>query len=195
MKITKRGEWRGNAIKLSGVCELAKLLKNSTDLFISSSDSDHDDSDAILPPDSSDMSPSITKRHVSFLPKRKANLNGKLPNPTSPTTPTATPLSPGTKMRRRRLRTTSRSGDDRISFRGRQPIYTAGTVRIAMVNFAPLDWKVVLRGTILPVKSNRPLLLAFLVVVRAVRQPSRRVLLKNWMYLGWLYWAWTRFTK
>ena len=30
-------------------------------------------------------------------------------------------------MRRRRLRTTSRSGDDRISFRGQKPIYTAGT--------------------------------------------------------------------
>jgi hypothetical protein len=29
-------------------------------------------------------------------------------------------------MRRRRLRTTSRSGDDRITFRGRNPIYTAG---------------------------------------------------------------------
>lgn len=29
-------------------------------------------------------------------------------------------------MRQRRLRTTSRSADDRISFRGRNPIYTAG---------------------------------------------------------------------
>jgi len=58
---------------------------------------------------------------VSFLSKKKNNLNGKSSSPTSPPTPTST-----TKMRRRRLRTLSRSGDDRITFRGEKPIYTAG---------------------------------------------------------------------
>ncbi len=58
---------------------------------------------------------------MSFGPKKKNNLNGKSSSPTSPPTPTST-----TKMRRRRLRTLSRSGDDRITFRGEKPIYTAG---------------------------------------------------------------------
>lgn len=99
-----------------------------------SSDSDYDDitnnHDAIQCVDSTNISPSITKRRVNFIPKKNSNINGKSSSPTSPTSPTATPLSPGTKMRRRRLRTTSRSGDDRISFRGRKPIYTAGNIRL-----------------------------------------------------------------
>jgi hypothetical protein len=96
-------------------------------LFYISSDSDHDDNDdEILQADSTNISPSVPKRRVSFLPKKKTNVNGKLSTPTSPTTPTPSTTSPVTKMRRRRLRTTSRSGDDRITFRGRNPIYTAG---------------------------------------------------------------------
>ncbi len=62
---------------------------------------------------------------MSFLSKKKNNLNGKSSSPTSPPTPTST-TSSTTKMRRRRLRTLSRSGDDRITFRGEKPIYTAG---------------------------------------------------------------------
>ena len=54
---------------------------------------------------------------MSFHTKTKTNLNGKSPTPTSPSTSGAS-TSPVTKMRRRRLRTASRSGDDRISFRG-----------------------------------------------------------------------------
>ncbi|CAF0832757.1 unnamed protein product [Rotaria sp. Silwood1] len=87
---------------------------------------DSDIDDETIQTDSSSISPSTIKRRVSFLPKKKNNLNGKtttITSPTSPTTPTTTPVG---KMRRRRLRTTSRSGDDRISFRGRNPIYTAG---------------------------------------------------------------------
>ncbi|CAM4876238.1 unnamed protein product [Rotaria socialis] len=87
-------------------------------------DSDRDDESTQV--DSTSISPSALKRRVSFLPKKKNNINGKVsakPSPTSPTTSTATPVG---KMRRRRLRTTSRSGDDRISFQGRNPIYTAG---------------------------------------------------------------------
>jgi len=98
-------------------------------LFYFSSDSDHnddDDDDEISQTDSTNISPSVPKRRVSFLPKKKNNFNGKSSNPTSPTTSTAPTPSSGTKMRRRRLRTSSRSGDDRISFRGRNPIYTAG---------------------------------------------------------------------
>ena len=49
-----------------------------------------------------------SKRRVTF---NSPNLNG-----------TSSP----TKVRRRRIRTTSRSIDERISFRGRNPIYTAG---------------------------------------------------------------------
>ena len=69
----------------------------------------------------------MAKRRVSFVAKKKNIVNGKSSNPTSPTSPTAPIASPVAKMRRRRLRTASRSGDDRISFRGRNPIYTAGT--------------------------------------------------------------------
>jgi hypothetical protein len=93
-------------------------------MFYFSSDSDDND-DEMLQTDSTNISPSIAKR-VSFLPKKKNNINGKSSNPTSPSSPTASTTSPVTKMRRRRLRTASRSGDDRISFRGRNPIYTAG---------------------------------------------------------------------
>jgi hypothetical protein len=57
--------------------------------------------------------------------KTKTNLIGKSPTTTSPST-SGPSTSPVTKMNRRRLRTTSRSGDDRVSFRGRNPIYTAG---------------------------------------------------------------------
>jgi hypothetical protein len=95
-------------------------------LFYFSSDSDHDDGDEIDQADSPNISPSIVKRRVNFFPKKNNNINGKPSNSTSPATPAASTPSPGTKMRRRRLRTTSRSGDDRISFRGRNPIYTAG---------------------------------------------------------------------
>ncbi len=96
-------------------------------LFSISSDSDHDDNkdDETFQADSTNISPSISKRRVTFLPK-KTNLNGKPPNSISPTTPTTTTVSPNTKIRRRRLRTSSRSGDDRISFSGQKPIYTAG---------------------------------------------------------------------
>jgi hypothetical protein len=88
------------------------------------SDSDHDDE--ILQADSTNISPSGYKRRVSFLPKAKNNINGKSPTTPVPSTPGTITTSPVTKMRRRRLRTTSRSGDDRISFRGQNPIYTAG---------------------------------------------------------------------
>jgi hypothetical protein len=106
---------------------ISAIKKTKITLFYFSSDSDHnDDDDEISQTDSTNISPSVPKRRVSFLPKKKNNLNGKSSNPTSPTTPTAPTPSSGTKMRRRRLRTSSRSGDDRISFRGRNPIYTAG---------------------------------------------------------------------
>ncbi len=95
-------------------------------MFYISSDSDHDDNDEISQTDSTNISPSLPKRRVIFLPKKKNNFNGKSSNQTSPTTSTVSTTSPVTKMRHRRLRTTSRSGDDRISFRGRNPIYTAG---------------------------------------------------------------------
>ncbi|CAF1472367.1 unnamed protein product [Adineta ricciae] len=86
-------------------------------------DSDYDDDDEILQNDSTNISPTLAKRRVSFFTKQNKTINGKPHTATSP----STPASPGTKMRRRRLRTTSRSGDDRISFRGQKPIYTAGT--------------------------------------------------------------------
>ncbi len=114
-------------LKLISVIKQTKII-----LFYFSSDSDHNDDDdnddEISQTDSTNISPSVPKRRVSFLPKKKNNFNGKSSNPTSPTTPTAPAPTPssGTKMRRRRLRTASRSGDDRISFRGRNPIYTAG---------------------------------------------------------------------
>ncbi|CAF1288382.1 unnamed protein product [Adineta steineri] len=87
-------------------------------------DSDSDEDDEIHQNDSN-ISPTLAKRRVSFLPKKKNHINGKTSIPTSPTTPMST-TSSVTRMRRRRLRTSSRSGDDRISFRGRNPIYTAG---------------------------------------------------------------------
>jgi hypothetical protein len=97
-------------------------------LFYIFSDSDHSDDydDEILQNDSTTISTTVSKRHVSFLSKKKNSLNGKSSNPTSPTTPTASTASPVVKMRRQRLRTISRSGDDRILFRGQNPIYTAG---------------------------------------------------------------------
>lgn len=114
---------------------------NEYRLYLStSSDSDSDDiinnHDAMPSVDSTNISPSITKRRVNFIPKKNTNINGKSSKPTSPTSPPTTPLSPGTKMRRRRLRTTSRSGDDRISFRGRKPIYTAGNTRVIEFSLA-----------------------------------------------------------
>ncbi|CAF1259929.1 unnamed protein product [Adineta steineri] len=87
-------------------------------------DSDSDEDDEIHQNDSN-ISPTLAKRRVSFLPKKKHHINGNTSIPTSPTTPMST-TSSVTRMRRRRLRTSSRSGDDRISFRGRNPIYTAG---------------------------------------------------------------------
>lgn len=152
-----------------------------------SSDSDYDDNttvnnnhDAMLSADSTSISPSITKRRVNFIPKKNTTVNGKSSNPTSPTTPTATtPLSPGTKMRRRRLRTTSRSGDDRISFRGRKPIYTAGMARQNQILFLHLPLKVVLHGTMPQVKSNKHLSLVFVVEVRVEKQLLPRISSKN----------------
>lgn len=107
-------------------------------IFQFSSDSDYDeDADEILQTDSTNISPSITKRRVSFLSKKKKNINGKSSNQISPSSPIASTTSPVTKMRRRRLRTTSRSGDDRISFRGRNPIYTAGINQQQQKEFYP----------------------------------------------------------
>lgn len=84
--------------------------------FLFSSDSDLNDENC-----SNDAT--NLKRRVSFQP-RKTTVNGK-----NPTTPSPSNSSPVTKMRRRRLRTASRSGDDRISFPGRNPIYTAGKTK------------------------------------------------------------------
>ncbi|UJR27846.1 hypothetical protein I4U23_009111 [Adineta vaga] len=85
-------------------------------------DSDSNNDDEIFQNDPTNISPTLAKRRVSFYTKQKNNINGKPLTATSPSTPS----TPATKMRRRRLRTTSRSGDDRISFRGQKPIYTAG---------------------------------------------------------------------
>lgn len=133
----------------------------------------------MLSTDSTNISPAITKRRVNFIPKKNSNVNGKSSNPSSPTTPTANPLSPGTKMRRRRLRTTSRSGDDRISFRGRKPIYTAGINRRSEILFLHIQLKGVRLGTMPQVKSNKHSSLVFVVVVQVVKPPLLRVLWKN----------------
>lgn len=73
------------------------------------SDSDHDDDSLQNVFDT--QSPLGSKRRVTF---NSSNLTGTSPLTSSPT-----------KVRRR-IRTTSRSIDERISFRGRNPIYTAG---------------------------------------------------------------------
>ena len=112
-------------------------------ILFASSDSDTDDGDdEMLQVDSTSISPSTVKRHVSFQPKKKSAINGKSATPTSPTGLTGSSVSPGVKMRQRRLRTTSRSGDERISFRGRNPIYTAGIDRKNQLNFLLSNSKV-----------------------------------------------------
>lgn len=98
-------------------------------VFLFHSDSDNDDESAQV--DSACISPSTSARRVSFFSKKANNINGTITTASkqSPTSPIpSTPNSVG-KMRRRRMRTTSRSGDDRISFRGRNPIYTAGMLK------------------------------------------------------------------
>ena len=102
--------------------------------FSCSSDSEHDDD--TFPTDLNGLSPSGQKRRVNFLTKKKSTVNGK--------PPTITPSSPSsnTKLRRGRLRTASRSGDERISFPGRNPIYTAGRHRTIEDGTSETDYRV-----------------------------------------------------
>jgi len=102
--------------------------------FFLNSNTDQSDEDTGSQIDSNNAQSSPTKRRVSFFPnKQQPTINGKSFKPISPTTPTGIATPASTKIRRQRMRTTSRSGDDRITFKGRNTIYTAGKYKIYLL--------------------------------------------------------------
>jgi hypothetical protein len=92
----------------TSILEFNKILNYSITKFVLYSDSDNDNE--AHKNESDNISPMGSKRRVTFHSTKRPEINEKL-------VPT---------VRQRRLRTSSRSIDERISFRGRNAIYTAG---------------------------------------------------------------------
>jgi len=92
----------------TSILEFINALNHSVKFFCIFSDSENDNKSYEKPPDNT--SSLRSKRRVTFQSSKETDLNNKS----------------STKVHQRRIRTTKRSFDQRISFSGRNAIYTAG---------------------------------------------------------------------